>query len=103
MPNFKSTDVDSRQIDNIAVNISDDINELLSIRSELESNVIANLGPYWQGQAKERFESQFNAWFVTFSKLVNGYMELNEQLKKAGIVYGRADDTARQLIAKMPG
>lgn len=102
MPDFKSTDVDSKKIDNTADSIEDDVNELLSICSFIQGDVMVNLDPYWQGQAKQSFEKQFGAYYINLLKLVEGYKEINDQLKKAGVAYEKADDTVRQLIAKMP-
>lgn len=102
MPDFKSTDVDSKQIENTTVSIDEDIKELLSICSVIESDVMVNLNPYWQGQAKQSFEQKFALFEMNLVKLVDGYKELNEQLKKAGITYSKADDSVRQLIAKLP-
>lgn len=102
MPDFKSTDVDSKQIENTAANIDRDIQELCSISSVIKDGVMVNLDPYWQGQAKESFEQQLAQFSLNLISLVDGYKELNEQLKKAGNTYSKADDSVRQLIAQLP-
>ena len=102
MPDFKSTDVDSEQIDNTSRGIDDDIGELQSIRSVFENDVMVNLNPHWQGQAKQSFEEQFTALVLLYEKLIEGYRDLNEELKKAGTAYNKADDSVKQLIAKLP-
>ena len=102
MPEFRSTDVDSGQIDNASRGIDNDIKELQSIRAVFVNNVMSSLNPYWQGPAKQSFEEQFSAFTVLFEKLIEGYLDLNEELKKAGIAYNKADGSVMQLIAKLP-
>ena len=102
MPDFRSTDVDSGQIDSMSKSIDGDIDELRSIRAVFESSVMVSLNPYWQGQAKQIFEEQFTAFEGLFDKLIDSYRDLNEELKKAGSAYSRADDTVKQLIEGLP-
>lgn len=102
MPTLKSTDVDSNQISNIATSIDDDIKELLSICTLIEGDIMGNLDPYWQGQAKLSFEKKFKSYSINLARLVDGYQKINDQLKKTGIAYGIVDDTVKQNIAKMP-
>lgn len=101
MPDFKMIDVDSKLIENTFTSISEDIKELLSISAILSGETMSNLNPYWQGPAKESFEMQFNVYVESFKKLVDTYETLNNQLKTAGNNYDRADDSVKQLIAKM--
>ena len=102
MADFNSTDVDSGQIENISKGIDDDISELQSICKYFESSVMANLNPYWQGTAKQSFEERFSAFTAIFEKLIEGYKDLNEELKKAGTAYNGAENSVMQLIAKLP-
>lgn len=102
MPDFRSTDVDSGRVSNTAGSIDQDISELQAISKIIESGVIPNLTPYWQGQAKESFEQQFNFFALELKSLVEGYQELNEQLRKAGAAYGKADDSVQQIIRRLP-
>jgi len=102
MPDFKLTDVDSQQIENTASNLDNDIKELLSVCSIVKHDVMANLNFCWQGQAKQSFEQQFNLFTANLVKLVDGYKELNEHLKKAGNTYSKADESVRQLVEKLP-
>lgn len=102
MPDFDLTGVDSKQIENTAAGIDDNIAELLSICSVIENEVTENLNPYWQGQARQNFEQQFILFAANLSKLINEYRELNEQLKKAGKTYVNADERAGNIIAGLP-
>jgi WXG100 family type VII secretion target len=102
MPNFTSTDVDSKVVSDAAASIDNFINELQSIAKAIESGIMPSLNPYWQGQARDRFEQKINSCSIDLSSLVAGYRELNEQLKKAGTEYNRADGSVRQIVANLP-
>jgi len=102
MPNFELTDVDSKLVGDIAVNIDDYISALQSVYKTIESGVMPNLTPCWQGKAKENFEQKLTTFALELSKLIKGYSDLNWQLRKAGTAYGEADDSVRQVIAKLP-
>lgn len=101
MPDYKSTDVDSKQVDSTAKGIEAEIKELVSINAILASSILVNLEPYWQGPAMESFKTQFLAYKESFRKFVDEHEELNENLQAAGKNYGQADDSVRQLIGKM--
>ncbi len=102
MPDFNSTDVDSKLVSDVANSIDNYINELQSIAKVIESGIMASLNPYWQGQAKESFEQRINFCSLDLKNLVEGYNELNEQLRKAGVAYGKADDAVLQIVSKLP-
>ena len=102
MPSFTSTDVDSRLVSDTAVGIDSYISELESIAKAIEGGIMPNLNPYWQGSAKESFEQKLGLCNLDLTGLVEKYKELNEQLKKAGAEYGRADDSVKQIVAKLP-
>ena len=102
MPDFRSTDVDSGQIDRTTYGIDSNLSELQSIRTVFRNSVMASLNPYWQGAAKQTFEEQFAAFTDLYDKLIEAYQSLNEELKKTGSAYDRADGSVRQLIAGLP-
>ncbi|NMA33883.1 MAG: WXG100 family type VII secretion target [Clostridiaceae bacterium] len=102
MPDFRSTDVDSRQIENTAASLDEDIKALSSVCTFIRNDVMANLDPYWEGQAKQSFEQRFTRFAEALVKLVDEYRVLNDLLKRAGDTYGKADDSVRNTIAKLP-
>ena len=102
MPDFRSTDVDSRIVSDAAASIDGYIKELQSTSKTVQSGIMPNLTPYWQGPAKESFELWFTFFSFELENLIKGYIELNEQLKKAGTEYGKADDIVKQIMAKLP-
>ena len=102
LPDFKSTDVDSRQVSSTSAGIDNYINELVSINRILENNIAAGVDPYWQGSAKDLFKLQLGVCIESLNELVNGYREINEQLINAGKSYESADDSVLQLIARLP-
>lgn len=102
MPNFKSTDVDSRLVSDAAASIDDYLRELESMFKMVESGIVPNLTPYWQGLAKENFEQKIAFFALQLSDIIAGYKDLNEQLKKSGMAYDKTDDSVKQIIAKLP-
>lgn len=102
MPDFKLTDVDSKQIDNASTGIDEHIEEMQAVYEVLHNNVMQNLEPCWDGQAKRNFHQQFIIFVSMYASLLKGYKDLNEQLKKASKTYAKADDSVKQLIAKLP-
>ena len=102
MPEFIFSDVDSAKIDISSKRIGDNIGELSSMSNVFQCNVMTCLNPCWCGVAKQRFEQQFSVFTELFEKLVSSYRELNERLKCAGATYSKADDLARQFVAKLP-
>lgn len=101
MPDFKSTDVDSDQIVSTSSGIGGNVAEMQAIRAVLEKDILSNLAPCWKGNASHLFEQKFAVFTAEFSRLTAGYAELNAQLQKAGMTYGKADNTAKQLISNL--
>ena len=102
MPDFQLTNVDSKLISDAASSIDGYLREIQSVHKTIESGVMINLTPYWQGPAMEMFEQRINFIIVELATLIKGYTELNEQLMKAGTAYGAADESVKQIIAKLP-
>jgi|GEM_PF-2613560 len=102
MSDFRFTNVDSLLINNAVADIDKYISELQTIATAIENGIMPSLNPYWDGQAKRLFEQKFNSDSVNVKDLVARYKELNGELKKAGNEYGKADDSVRQTIAKLP-
>lgn len=102
MPDFKMTAVDGKQVLATSNSIlDDDINSLLAISSDNEKNIISQIDPCWAGAAKEAFVRDFIQYTSGLTKLLDGYRELAEQLRKAGENYDKADEMVRQLITKL--
>lgn len=102
MPDYKLTGVDMARITNTANSIADDIKELNAIQAEIKNNIVPLLDQHWQGLAKQSFDNRITVYLAGYSGLVDGYSQLNDQLKKAGEAYGGADNEAKQIIAKLP-
>ena len=102
MPDFRFTNVDSKLVSDAATSIDNYINELQSITIAIESGIMPSLNPHWQGQARDRFEQKITSSSLDLKSLVDGYKELNDQIKKAGASYTKADNAVIQIVAKLP-
>jgi len=102
MPDFISTNVDSKTIDDAAISVSNNIDDLQSIIKTIESQVMPNLNLYWQGQACEAFKLKLSSLTQEIATLTAEYTLLNDLLTSAGTEYEKSNDTVLQTITKLP-
>ncbi|MDR1605187.1 MAG: WXG100 family type VII secretion target [Gracilibacteraceae bacterium] len=96
------TDVDADRLLSVRAQIAADVSNIVKVRNYLRGQVVGALEPYWQGQAKETFTQQFNAFLTNLEGFSQSCEELNAELEKAGKSYNNADAEVNRLTAGLP-
>ena len=96
-----SIEVDSGLVTGAAINIDECINEMQIISQVFNTDFVPGLTPYWQGQAKDKFEHEFKSFSKEFKSLVNDYMKLYVQLDIAAMDYDKGEEAVKQIISRM--
>jgi WXG100 family type VII secretion target len=68
----------------------------------MRGQIAAPAEQYWQGEAKELFVSEFNAFISAYDEFARNCEALNDELEKAGKSYNSADAEARRLASGLP-
>jgi len=96
------TDVDADRVLSVKGQIDNDVSGMSRTSDVFKSQVLSTLDACWQGQAKESFAVQFNAFSTAFDIFVKTCGELNGQLENAAKGYNSADGDVRSLVNNLP-
>ena len=97
------TDVDADRVLSVKGQIANDISGMARTSDVFKSRVLSTLDGCWQGQAKESFTVQFNAFSTAFDSFVKTCEELNGKLENVAKGYNGADGDVRSLVNNLPG
>ena len=96
------TDVDADRVLNAKTQIANDISGMAKVWDIFKNQIISTLDPYWRGQAKDTFTSQWGAFTATFGNFVKDSETLNNELERTARGYSNADGEARRLANSLP-
>ena len=96
------TKTDSERLTSVANSNGTDLAALQAMLTRVLQQTVPSLDLIWQGDAKNRFCTQAASLGEQMRALLDSYVELNDQLRAAGLEYSRTDDSVKALVAKLP-